>query len=59
MAKLLENNVDRALEWIDVHANMEGNGFIYYAVKSPLGIYNHGWKDSPDSISRSDGTLAK
>jgi glycogen debranching enzyme len=24
-----------------------------------LGIYNQGWKDSPDSISRSDGTLAK
>ena len=59
LVKLLENNVDRALEWIDVHANMEGNGFTYYAVKSPLGIYNHGWKDSPDSISRSDGTLAK
>lgn len=59
LVRQLESNVDRALEWIDIHANMEGNGFAYYAVRSPLGIYNHGWKDSPDSISRSDGTLAK
>lgn len=59
LVRQLESNVDRALEWIDVHANIEGNGFAYYAVKSPLGIYNHGWKDSPDAISRSDGTLAK
>ena len=59
LVKQLENNVDRALEWINVYANMEGNGFAYYATKSPLGIYNQGWKDSPDSISHSDGTLAK
>lgn len=59
LVKKLEGNVDKALKWIDVYANMEGNGFAYYAVKSPLGIYNQGWKDSPDSISRSDGTLAK
>ncbi|RXA19573.1 amylo-alpha-1,6-glucosidase [Methanosarcina sp. MSH10X1] len=59
LIKQLEGNVDQALKWIDIYANMEGNGFAYYAVKSPLGIYNHGWKDSPDSISRSDGTLAK
>lgn len=59
LVKQLEGNVDRALEWIDIYANMEGNGFAYYAAKSPLGIYNQGWKDSPDSISRSDGTLAK
>lgn len=59
LVKKLEDNVDQALKWIDVYANMEGDGFAYYAVKSPLGIYNQGWKDSPDSISRSDGTLAK
>ena len=59
LVKQLEGNVDRALKWIDVYANMEGNGFAYYAVKSPLGIYNQGWKDSFDSISHSDGTLAK
>jgi glycogen debranching enzyme len=46
LVKQLEGNVDRALEWIDIYANMEGNGFAYYAVKSPMGIYNQGWKDS-------------
>ncbi|WP_230628044.1 amylo-alpha-1,6-glucosidase [Methanosarcina barkeri] len=59
LVKQLEDNMDQALKWIDVYANMKGDGFAYYAVKSPLGIYNQGWKDSPDSISRSDGTLAK
>jgi glycogen debranching enzyme len=59
LVKQLEGNVDRALKWIDVYANMEGNGFTYYMVKSPMGIYNQCWKDSFDSISRSDGTLAK
>jgi glycogen debranching enzyme len=59
LVKKLEGNVDRALEWIDIYANIEGNGFAYYEVKSPLGLYNQGWKDSPDSISHSDGTLAK
>ena len=57
--KQLKDNVNRALNWIDVYANMEGNGFAYYAMKSPLGIYNQCWKDSSDSISHSDGTLAK
>jgi len=59
LVKQLEGNVDRALKWIDVYTNMEGNGFAYYAVKSPLGIYNQCWKDTFDSISHSDGTLAK
>ncbi len=57
--KQLKDNVNRALNWIDVYANIEGNGFAYYAMKSPLGIYNQCWKDSSDSISHSDGTLAK
>lgn len=59
LLKRLEVNVDRALKWIDEYANMEGNGFAYYSVRSPSGIYNQCWKDSWDSISHADGTLAK
>jgi len=59
LARQLEDNMDRALRWIDVYADIKGNGFTYYAVKSPSGIYNQGWKDSFDSISHADGALAK
>lgn len=59
MLKRLETNVDTALRWIDRCADIGGRGFTSYAVKSGLGIYNQGWKDSFDSVSHSDGTLAK
>ncbi|WP_424356806.1 glycogen debranching N-terminal domain-containing protein [Methanocella sp. MCL-LM] len=59
MLKRLESNVDAALRWIADCGDIGGRGFTSYAVKSDLGIYNQGWKDSFDSVSRSDGTLAK
>lgn len=52
----LMNNVDAALEWID--KNSEGAGFLTYRSRSSKGIYNQGWKDSGDSVSHTDGTLA-
>jgi glycogen debranching enzyme len=59
LLKRLESNVDVALKWIDVYADIDKRGFTSYAVKSESGIYNQGWKDSFDSVSHSDGTLAK
>ena len=59
MLKQLESNVDAALKWIDDYADIDKRGFTSYAVKSDSGIYNQGWKDSFDSVSHSDGTLAK
>ncbi len=59
LLKRLEGNVDAALKWIDDYADIDKRGFTSYAVKSTSGIYNQGWKDSFDSISHSDGTLAK
>lgn len=58
LLKQLEGNVDSALRWID-DADIGKRGFTSYAVKSGSGIYNQGWKDSFDSISHSDGTLAE
>ncbi|MGA9139595.1 MAG: amylo-alpha-1,6-glucosidase [Methanocella sp.] len=52
-------NVDAALNWIDNYADLQGNGFTSYKARSTRGIGNQGWKDSYDSISRSDGSLAK
>lgn len=52
----LVKNVDAALDWID--KNSDSSGFLTYRTRSSKGIYNQGWKDSGDSVSHSDGTLA-
>ncbi len=49
----------RALEWIRVHGDLDGDGFVEYRARSPLGLRNQCWKDSFDSISHHDGALAE
>jgi glycogen debranching enzyme len=52
-------NVERALAWIDRHGDLDGDGFVEYARRSPTGLAAQGWKDSFDSISHQDGELAR
>lgn len=54
----LEENVQRALEWIDVDGDLDGDGFIEYERKSEKGIANQGWKDSEDAIVHESGEYA-
>ncbi len=54
----LIKNVDAAIEWIDRYSDLDGSGFTSYASHSPKGIFNQGWKDSWDSVSHSDGSIA-
>jgi len=54
----LQGNVDAALKWIDDYGDLDGSGLISYAKHSSEGLYNQCWKDSFDSISHSDGSLA-
>jgi glycogen debranching enzyme len=49
----------RALEWIDVHGDLDGDGFLEYLRRSPKGLANQGWKDSWDAIMHRDGEIAK
>ena len=51
-------NVERALEWIDKFGDRDGDGFVEYYRGAESGLGNQGWKDSNDSISHADGTLA-
>jgi glycogen debranching enzyme len=44
----------RALDWLLAH----GDQFLAYRDESGRGLANQGWKDSPDSIQDSAGTLA-
>ncbi|HWF03467.1 MAG TPA: glycogen debranching N-terminal domain-containing protein, partial [Candidatus Angelobacter sp.] len=49
----------RALEWIDLHGDLDGDGFVEYQRRSHKGLANQGWKDSWDAIMHSDGEVAK
>jgi len=52
-------HVTRALAWIDVYGDRDGDGFVEYARRSPKGLVQQGWKDSQDSVFHADGTLAE
>jgi glycogen debranching enzyme len=53
----LENNIERALLWIDEYGDLDGDGYVEYQRTSGRGLVNKGWKDSSDSIVNADGTL--
>ncbi len=50
-------HLDLALGWMDRRADT--NGFVRYQRSTEEGLANQGWKDSYDSISHADGTLAR
>ena len=52
-------HVERALEWIDVYGDLDGDGFVEYRRRSPAGLVNQGWKDSKGSVFHADGRLAE
>ncbi|MBD0330898.1 MAG: amylo-alpha-1,6-glucosidase [Thermoleophilia bacterium] len=49
----------RALEWIDRHADRNGDGFIDYERRTERGLENQSWKDSFDSQRFADGSFAR
>lgn len=52
-------NIQAALDWIDEYGDVDQDGFVEYARKTPSGLLQQGWKDSQDSVFYSDGALAK
>ncbi|TMD05794.1 MAG: amylo-alpha-1,6-glucosidase [Chloroflexi bacterium] len=52
-------NVFAALAWCDEYADADRDGFLEYSQHSSLpGVRNQGWKDSFDSLTHDDGSLA-
>jgi glycogen debranching enzyme len=49
-------NVLAALQWIDEHGDVDGDGYVEYRRRSPLGLEHQGWKDSRDAIVHPDGS---
>jgi glycogen debranching enzyme len=52
-------NLEAGLTWMDTFGDPDRDGFVEYVRKSPTGLDNQGWKDSHDSISHADGSLAE
>jgi glycogen debranching enzyme len=57
LAERLRPNVDRALGWIDEHADHDGDGYVDYVGRYGHGLINQGWKDSGNAIVHGDGSL--
>jgi glycogen debranching enzyme len=53
----LEPNARRALEWIERYGDLDGDGYIEYATRSPQGLRTQSWKDSWNGILFADGSL--
>jgi len=45
-----------ALEWMEKHGDLDGDGYIEYLSHSPGGLRDHGWRDSHGALTYPDGT---
>jgi glycogen debranching enzyme len=52
-------HIERALDWIDRHGDLDKDGFVEYARRSATGLVHQGWKDSPDAVFHADGSVAE
>jgi glycogen debranching enzyme len=50
---------EAALGWLDRHADLDGDGLVEYARRTPKGLRNQGWKDSHDGVPFADGRPAE
>ncbi|MFY1593159.1 glycogen debranching N-terminal domain-containing protein [Micromonospora sp. WMMD737] len=55
--RYLRDNVLSALRWIDNYGDRDGDGYVEYATRSPEGLGNQCWRDSPDGVCFSDGRI--
>jgi glycogen debranching enzyme len=54
----LESAARLALEWVEVHGDRDGDGFLEYERRTTRGLENQSWKDSWDSQRFHDGRFA-
>ncbi|RLP83441.1 glycogen debranching protein [Micromonospora sp. BL4] len=53
----LRDNALAALRWIDEYGDRDGDGYVEYATRSPEGLGNQCWRDSPDGVCFADGRI--
>jgi glycogen debranching enzyme len=54
----LEGAARLALEWVQLHGDRDGDGFLEYERRTVRGLENQSWKDSWDSQRFRDGRFA-
>jgi len=52
-------HLDRALDWVLLHADADGDALVEYLDESGSGLVNQGWKDSADAVQHADGRIAE
>ncbi|MFC8616425.1 glycogen debranching N-terminal domain-containing protein [Micromonospora purpureochromogenes] len=55
--RYLRDNALAALHWIDSYGDRDGDGYVEYATRSPEGLGNQCWRDSPDGVCFADGRI--
>ena len=50
-------NADLALDWIENHGDVDGDGYIEYERSFTNSLFNQGWKDSGDGIRFNNGLI--
>jgi glycogen debranching enzyme len=58
LVRELEPAARAALAWIETGGDPDGDGYLEYRTRSPVGLRNQCWKDSWNSIRFADGRLA-
>jgi glycogen debranching enzyme len=59
LVRELEPNARAALDWIDRHGDLDGDGYVEYQTRNPeTGLINQCWKDSWNSVLFADGQIA-
>jgi glycogen debranching enzyme len=60
LLRQLEPHARAALDWIDHHGDLDGDGYVEYQTRNPAsGLENQCWKDSGNSILFQDGRKAQ
>ncbi len=59
LVRELEPAARRALEWVETHGDIDGDGYLEWRRRSTKGLDNQSWRDSHDSMTFADGRLAE
>lgn len=59
LVRELWDAVESALMWLDAYGDLDGDGFVEFERRSPLGLVVQGWKDSYNSVIHPDASLAE
>ena len=57
LVRSLRDNALAALTWIDRYGDRDGDGYVEYATRSPEGLGNQCWRDSPNGVQFADGRI--